>query len=369
MKLSRPGSILSILVLLLSSCTKSPDSEWAGFKQAFNAAHPEFRTAEAESPAMWEKAQRGCFDAEAYAARALAMAKTQPKSDLAKQELWWIIVFCTDGQSSNEAIELFSRDFADQFPIKCTIIDRHESWADHCFQAIGKRSPNRQIRGQATLARARFQQIVMHDQATTEKLLETVITQYADVKVAPQSAATLGELAQEDLRALHSPDANFNPKVPRAGEQLPLFEATTTEGKTIRMPDDYKGKVVLLDFWATWCVPCVAEIPNVASAYEKYHGRGLEVLSVSLDWENTGEALTRFTRKHGMTWPQIYDGKGEYTPLSRRFSILGGAGIPFALLVDGDTGQVIAAGKNTRGPSLAPAIEAALAQKESVRNK
>jgi thiol-disulfide isomerase/thioredoxin len=132
------------------------------------------------------------------------------------------------------------------------------------------------------------------------------------------------------------------------------------------MPDDYKDKVVLIDFWATWCVPCVAELPNVASAYEKYHGRGFEVLSVSLDRENAGEALANFTRKHGMLWPQIYDGKVEFTPLARRLNILGGAGIPFALLVDGDTGLIIAEGKSVRGPNLAPAIEAALAKRESV---
>ena len=355
-----------MVVLLLSSCSKSPDAAWASFQDAFNTAHPEFRTAESANPVLWAKAQRGCADAEAYAARALAMAKTQPNSDIARQELWWIIVYCTDAPSSKEAIELYSRDYADNFPIKCTIIDPHESWADHCFQAMAERSPNRQIRGQATLARARFQQIVMHDQATTEQLLETVITQYADAKAASQSAATLGELAQDDLGTLRGPDSNFHPKTPRAGEKLTYFEVATTEGNTMRIPDDYKGKVVLIDFWATWCVPCVAEIPNVASAYEKYHGRGLEILSVSLDRENAGEALANFTRKHGMAWPQVYDGKAEYTPLARRLKIFGGAGIPFALLVDGDTGLIIAEGKNTRGSNLAPTIEAALAKNQSV---
>ena len=297
------------------------------------------------------------------------MARTQPNSDLARQELWWIIVYCTDVPSSKEAIELYSHDYSDSFAIKCTIIDQHESWADHCFQAMAERSQNRQIRGQAMLARAQFQQIVMHDQATTEKLLHTVINQYSEVRAFPQTAATLGELAQEDLGILHSPNPNFNPKVPLAGEKVPPFEVTTTKGETIRMPDDYKGKVVLIDFWATWCVPCVAEIPNISSAYEEYHGRGLEVLSVSLDKENAWEALANFTQKHGMVWPQIYDGKYIFTPLARRSNIIGGAGIPFALLVDGDTGLVIAEGKNTRGFNLAPTIEAALAKIKPVPNK
>jgi peroxiredoxin len=284
-------------------------------------------------------------------------------------ELWWIIVYCTDVPSSKEAIELYSRDYSDNFPIKCAIIDRPASWADHCFHAMAERSPDRQIRGQATLARARFQELVMHDQATTEKLLETVINQYAGVKASPQSAATVDELAHEDLNTLHSPNPNLDPKVPSAGETFPPFEVNTTDGKTVRMPADYKGKVVLIDYWATWCVPCVAEIPNIASAYGKYHGRGLEVLSVSLDKENAGEALANFTRKHGMEWPQIYDGKFEFTPLARRFNILGGSGIPFALLVDGDTRVIIAEGKDLRGAKLAPAIEAALTKEEPAANK
>ncbi len=69
-----------------------------------------------------------------------------------------------------------------------------------------------------------------------------------------------------------------------------------------------RGKVVLVDFWATWCGPCREEVPNVVAAYQKYHDKGFEVLGVSLD--NDQDAMTTFAAQNGMVWPQYFDGKG-----------------------------------------------------------
>jgi peroxiredoxin len=342
---------------------KSPEAAWVSFLDEFCTTHREVMVANWSNPGQWEKVLRRA-DAEDYAARALAMAKSHPGSKTAEQELWWIIAYCTEAPSCKEAIEIYSRDYPDRFPTKCGIIDRHESLSDHCFQAVAQRSPNRQMQGQATLARARFRLIIMHDNATAENLYEQVVAQFADIKVSKESAATLGELAKDDLINLRSPDPIQKPL--RAGEKIPAFEATTTDGRLVQVPDSYKGKVVLLDFWATWCGPCVKEIPNVVDVYEKYHARGLEVLGVSLDQENAGELLASFTRKHNMPWRQIYDGKYLDTPIARRFGITGthATGIPHALIVDGDTGLDIADGKDARGPKLAAAIERALAKKQ-----
>ncbi len=117
---------------------------------------------------------------------------------------------------------------------------------------------------------------------------------------------------------------------------------------------NYKGKVLLVDFWATWCGPCVAELPNVIAAYSKYHSKGFEVLGISLDQPNSKPLLLKFMKEHKMPWPQIYDGKAWQSANATAYKV---QAIPFTLLV-GKNGKIAAVG--ARGGDLAPAIEKAL---------
>ena len=128
-------------------------------------------------------------------------------------------------------------------------------------------------------------------------------------------------------------------------------------GKLVTL-EPYRGKVVLLDFWAMWCGPCVDELPNVIAAYNQYHGQGFEIVGVSLDHANEKEKLVAFTADRKMPWPQIYDGEYWSAANARNFGV---RSIPFTLLIGRD-GKIAAVG--VRGPALAPAIEAALKTSE-----
>ena len=145
----------------------------------------------------------------------------------------------------------------------------------------------------------------------------------------------------------------------KAGQIAPAFTAKFTDGKDVKFPEDYKGKIVLIDFWATWCGPCVEELPNVVANYQKYHGKGLEVLGVSLDKADSADKLAAFTAENMMPWPQIYDGKFWKAEVSQLYGI---DAIPHMILIDGDTGKIVF--DNPRGEKLGPAIEKALAEKK-----
>ncbi|HOJ02385.1 MAG TPA: TlpA disulfide reductase family protein [Bacteroidota bacterium] len=89
----------------------------------------------------------------------------------------------------------------------------------------------------------------------------------------------------------------------QVGKQAPPFSLENTEGKTVKL-EDLKGKVIVLNFWATWCPPCRAEIPDFIKVYDKYKSKGVEILGVSLDHKGW-EVVRPFVKSNKINYPVL----------------------------------------------------------------
>ncbi|MCC6399748.1 MAG: TlpA family protein disulfide reductase [Flavobacteriales bacterium] len=127
------------------------------------------------------------------------------------------------------------------------------------------------------------------------------------------------------------------------GGMAPEIAQQTPDGRTVRL-SDLRGKVVLIDFWASWCKPCRMENPNVKKVYDRFHGKGFEILGVSLD--RTKEAWVAAIQQDGLPWKHVSDLGFWNNAAAQEYGV---SSIPFTVLVDRD-GKVI--DKNLRGAML-----------------
>jgi thiol-disulfide isomerase/thioredoxin len=193
--------------------------------------------------------------------------------------------------------------------------------------------------------------------------------QYVGVYFAfrAQSGATKPEQIAEATEFAASPNEHVQKGAKAQLDKLTAFDKafelafTAVDGRKVDIKD-YRGKVVLVDFWATWCGPCKAEIPNIKKVYAEYRAKGFDIIGISLEnaaiksddtpeqiaakHEKAKNILNEYTSKTDLPWPQYYDGKHWKNDISTRFGL---ASIPAMFLIDQE-GKIVST--DARGPKL-----------------
>ena len=154
-------------------------------------------------------------------------------------------------------------------------------------------------------------------------------------------------------------DRKADPKFELWGKPVSDFTATDLDGNPISL-QDYRGKVVLLDFWATWCGPCIAEMPNVKRVYNTYKDTGFDIIGIVID--DREAELRDYIKENDIAWRQIYSGKSWMAdPLAQQFEV---RGIPEMWLIDRD-GKLIS--HRARGATLEQLVAEAVKDNASDR--
>jgi len=188
------------------------------------------------------------------------------------------------------------------------------------------------------------------DAAGAEKALREVIANAGDdVNGLVEATTALATMLvdggkKDDAKALLTEVGDANSRVRGLKEHFAKiaasYDVVGSDPKAIGLPDTdgnvidlaaYKGKVVLVDFWATWCGPCIAELPNVLAAYEKHKAQGFEIVGISLD-QDRGK-LDAFLKARNMTWRQHFDGKGWQNEVAQAWGV---QSIPATYLIGPD---------------------------------
>lgn len=259
------------------------------------------------------------------------------------------------GTLSNEIFNLYNflgRQMMDSI--------KHEAVIDRVINGedFGERG-NREFKRRTQIANDRYLQIQ-----------EMLVRRFYDQPFAPfmifwEMKANVSQEKLKSLRTLVDPKLNEHPYTKqldefirfadfKEGSVMPDFELPDQNGKIVQLKD-FAGKYVLIDFWASWCGPCIREMPNVINLYKECKGKNFEIIGISLDMKK--DAWIDAVKKNDMKWIQLCDLKGwESTPAV----MCNVRAVPFTVLID-PTGTVVKL--NLRGEELTSKVKEYIGKK------
>ncbi|MCH7681274.1 TlpA family protein disulfide reductase [candidate division KSB1 bacterium] len=170
------------------------------------------------------------------------------------------------------------------------------------------------------------------DTSKVRILYERMMSEFGDTKIAQM------------FKSMYDPNRAI-----MKGKETPRFSIVSRDQPNVTYTNEsMKGKIYLIDFWAVWCQPCIAELPNLHKVYEKFNAKNFEILSLSFDLKP--EDVSKFrSNKWKMPWLHAFVENGFQSDIAKAFQVMG---IPKPILVDGNTNTILATDMELRGEGL-----------------
>lgn len=290
--------------------------------------------------------------------RAIDYAEKNPKKEDAAQALVMSLQWARDEATRDRAVLVLVKDHAESKSIGkiCVMLaELSNPTVEKLLRTVIEKNPDRNVQGLATLSLATHLQSRAEDargpeaeklNKEAEKVLETALAKYADVKT---DDGTVGEAAKAALSL-------------SVGREVPDIVGADSEDKEFKL-SDFRGKVVMLDFWASWCGPCMAMVPHNRDLVQKMKGRPFALIGVNADQEK--DAFKNAETNHKINYRSFFDGEGKIVGTWRIKAF------PTMLLIDhkGVLRQKFVGGGPMTMKALDEAIEKLVAEAEADAKK
>jgi thiol-disulfide isomerase/thioredoxin len=336
--------------------TATPEEQLTALREAVDAAiekaGPDFRKAYSGAKSVEEKKKllaeyKKLLDP--FAPRFLELAQKYPKESAAVQALVWVVGSVQDGAASNQAVELLLKDHLARLERFANVLVRSDApGVARLYQGMLEKSTEKRDQAVAALTLGRYNKNMMEspflapkekEQKSKEAVtyLERVVAKHADQKELVEAAKT--ELFEIQHLAV--------------GKQAPDLTGVDGAGKALKL-SEFRGKVVVLDFWASWCVPCMALVPHERDLVKRLEGKPFVFLGVNFD--GSKEELQACEKENKMTWRSFFDGREG--PIAKQWNV---RSIPLIFIIDA---KGIIRYKDVDGEEMDRAVEVLLKEAE-----